>query len=320
MSKSSSNVRHHYIPQCYLKNFTNDNKGVWVYNKDLSRFYQTSIDKICYIDNLYSITNTDFINSSKGIINRLSIETDYFANNIEKEYGLILKGIISKINRAVQSNQLPNVRITSEEKNAIAKHISIQFLRHPKMQQYDINHVNSLKGFVKSLLADAGVYENEVNKGIKESIEREEDPAICQYYCGMGEEDLIQYFIAALSRNYWILHISTGNFFYTSDFPITVEAYVKDVKKECLGLAQYGGVLTFPLSKNLLLKIWDYRYFEEKEKDDGCCEVANDKFIRQENIRQYLYANRLVISSQKEFSIIEFLVKSHGKELFIGVL
>jgi hypothetical protein len=39
-------IKHHYIPQCYLSNFSCDGKAIWVYNKKERKAYLTSVDKI----------------------------------------------------------------------------------------------------------------------------------------------------------------------------------------------------------------------------------------------------------------------------------
>lgn len=107
-----------------------------------------------------------------------------------------------------------------------------------------------------------------------------------------------------------------NNEFYTSDFPIVVNAYVPHVKSICMGLAQYGGELLVPLSPNLSISIYDRDYFKDKEKFDSCFIVADNEEVLRRNWRIYLYAKRHVFSFNNDFRMIEVLYKKEGKHVF----
>ena len=74
---------HHYIPECYLTNFTEDGKGIWVYDKKNGKTFQQSISNIFFKKDFYRINEEDIPDNLKGEINPLSLEKDYFANEIE---------------------------------------------------------------------------------------------------------------------------------------------------------------------------------------------------------------------------------------------
>ena len=82
MSKRKEHTRHHYIPQCYLRNFTEDGKCVWVYDKARSKSYHTAISSICYKDDFYKIEKESLPQTDEKI-NGLTIETVFFARGIE---------------------------------------------------------------------------------------------------------------------------------------------------------------------------------------------------------------------------------------------
>lgn len=49
---------HHYIPQCYLKNFSENGTYLFVYNKDNSKSYVQAINKTCCIKDFYTLPKT----------------------------------------------------------------------------------------------------------------------------------------------------------------------------------------------------------------------------------------------------------------------
>ena len=84
-------IKHHYIPQCYLSNFSCDGKAIWVYNKKERKAYLTSVDKIFQKKHWYRIPDELIPEQDKDIINPLSIEKDFFADQVESQFNHYLK-------------------------------------------------------------------------------------------------------------------------------------------------------------------------------------------------------------------------------------
>ena len=58
-------------------------------------------------------------------------------------------------------------------------------------------------------------------------------------------------FADTIANNIFVFWVSNEKDFYTSDFPIVVSPHVQNVRPMYMGLAQYGGELTFPLSPGI---------------------------------------------------------------------
>ena len=91
-----------------------------------------------------------------------------------------------------------------------------------------------------------------------------EKPALHANLSYLDNETLIT-FADAIANNIFVFWISKGNDFYTSDFPIVVSPHVENVRPMYMGLAQYGGELTMPLSPSLALSIYDRAFFKDQE-------------------------------------------------------
>ena len=314
MSKRKEHTRHHYIPQCYLRNFTEDGKCVWVYDKARSKSYHTAISSICYKDDFYKIEKESLPQTNEKI-NELTIETEFFAIGIEKYYSQLLCEIITAIDEAISVGDIPRTIIDRSVKQALSKQIAIQFLRLPEVREAQENMQKVISQSVGNFLRRNRLYDTDGAKKVLKQVEIPQDPVLNHCLVGYGNENLVNEFANKLCNNYWNIYVTTGDYFYTSDFPISVEPYVGGVQEECMGLAQYGGVVTFPISKKILLKIMDCRYFSDYGESDGRCFIAEPMFVRQENIRQYLYAREIVVSANNNLSFLSFIKQINGNEV-----
>ena len=78
-------------------------------------------------------------------------------------------------------------------------------------------------------------------------------------------DEMLMDFADAIASNIWMFLVNKNDDFYTNDFPIVVQPHVKNARPMYMGLAQYGGELTYPLSPNLVLVVFDRIYFKDKE-------------------------------------------------------
>ncbi len=292
----------HYIPQCYLRNFSNNkdkNAFVFVYNKQQSKVYPKAIKDICGEDDLYTISQEFCAANSENIDtpNKV-IEHEFFSLEVEKKYSSILNDTITNI--------LQNGSFDKEKKYELAYHIAIQFLRLPDIKKKDAEMAHSIIPKMIELHKE-GLFLETGDSAFKDiNVKYNIDESINHFNSSYGSEETTTFFAKCLANNYWnFLVVDDTKAFYTSDFPIVVSPHIKNVRPICMGLAQYGAEMSFPISKNIMLVIWDCNYFDSKKASD--CSIINptDKDIRKYNILRYMYAKELVISINKDFSTIE---------------
>lgn len=54
---ANSPIKQHFIPECYLKGFSNNNKNLYVYDKHLSKVYCKAFGHVGYKNLLYTSDN-----------------------------------------------------------------------------------------------------------------------------------------------------------------------------------------------------------------------------------------------------------------------
>ena len=92
--------RHHYVPVCYLKNFTLDGEIAWIYNKGVSKSYPKNINDIFVLENFYTIDESLLPKEHTEEVNPLSLELNYFARDIESQYTQFLNIFIPFIDES----------------------------------------------------------------------------------------------------------------------------------------------------------------------------------------------------------------------------
>lgn len=299
------NTYHHITPQCYLRNFAVKGKSdfVYVYDKIQNKSYTKAIKDIAGIDDFYTISS-DF---NDGTFDAKVIETDYLDRDIERKYSIILNETIENVN-----NQK---KISDRLKYDLAIHIAVQFLRTKEVRDKDEQSLNDfLPEFIK-LFKEGLSLEKKDPKIAELDISYKYDSALHHFRSSFGNEEFINTFAGQLVSNCWNFYFSPSPVYYTSRFPIVVSPHVPNARPLCMGLTQYGAELSFPISPNIMLIIWDREFFKEKANTDGNIIVATAKDIRKYNWLTYLYAEQ-VYSQTNDFSSLDLIYQLEGKHKF----
>lgn len=290
---------HHYIPQCYLKNFSSNGKFLWIYDKSISKIYQQAIDKTCCINDFYTLPPDSDQNTD-----RLFLECEFFAKNVEPQYNSLLKKIVEKYNKWVQTKAEETV-LSPKEKYEFANYLTIQWFRTPETRERNqqLNNtilsqeIELMKAFLAVKNNDPSYYDLDVKYTM--------DPVLEHAQSSFYDLELIESFARALENNYWEFYVSAKDDILTSDYPIIAEHHVPNVRMTYEGLACYGSELSFPISKNIILVIWDYNYFQHKSNSDCKFSELSTNDIERYNRLRYLYTKRHLISYLYDFSLIK---------------
>lgn len=311
-------MKQHYVPRCYLRRFTNNKKCIFAYDKLSSKQYRTSLMSVCCENDIYTISD-EYVkeckdNGDKGTDN-LCIEHDYFANDVEP---LLLKCLqeIDEIKDEWITNR-EHYKLTYPEKKELAYHIVTMYFRHPLIKQSEVDNYLRMEMAGIDMMKEAMAIKtgNEEFRKLKIGLKCEK-PALHAKLTYMNPE-IMNDFAETIAKNIFIFRICKRNDFYTSDFPIVVSPHVQNVQSNYMGLAQYGGEVTFPLSPNLLLSIYDRAYFSDIRMFDCCFMEATEKEVRRQNYLRYMYANRHVFSYRNDFRLIDSVFHHDGKHTFL---
>ena len=300
--KHIEHKKHHYIPICYLRNFS-FNKGniVNVYDKITGNQFTKNVKDLCCYNGFYNLSE-GCINAQEGqSINTLSLEL-YFANQIESEYNQVLEWLTKEADMAFKKG-CTRLKLSKDDRYALARNIVIQKLRMPNIrsqivenERYVVEKMTRLfkQGLSKELNIPSmkdlpiGVVIDEVQLHANETF---------------LDEQQVETIANHLSNSYWHFYYSPTEDFYTSDNPVTVENRSNDSYEQHFGLTNKGVEVSIPINPRLLLSIYDYQYYSIYKESDGLFVEARKDHVQYKNLCQYLYSSRFLINKTGVFSI-----------------
>ncbi|MBA0883784.1 DUF4238 domain-containing protein [Flavobacterium undicola] len=309
---AKEHVRQHFIPQCYLRNFSENEKFVFVYSKtNKNKGYPQSIAKTAYKDNFYAIPEKYLNRGFSEDIDSNFIEKKVLAENIESLHSELLNKIIKAA--SVWTNHKETLEIfNNKERDLFAVLIAIQYLRMPNIrdmywdaQQKAQKERNEVVSAMKKKYEDIDCSE-------ATALNRESDFAPVLHSEIFLDEKLIADIQDQLIKKIWKYKIATNNTVFTSDNPIILKPHLKNQTAFYDGFGMKGVEIIFPISKNIILTIWDDEVFCDDKTENNKFKILTELELRQYNCSQYILANDEVYSSKKDFKLIEKLKLANG--------
>lgn len=307
-------TKHHYIPQCYLKNFSTDGKGIYVYNKKKSKSYCTSIENIFFEKDFYSIDERLIPNFARDKVGRESIERDYFANVVESQFAKFLDNITIVSNRYMQSGKIFEV-FPFEYTEHIAYQIVMQYFRTPEARKYCVNLVHNIRMYLKILVDNGAIIDRKERMQVIKDLEQPYDDVL-DHCCTCFNPFLIKKTVDMIQNNIWSIYFSSGECFVTSDSPIIIERETQHDVCDFFNLNLESTNITFPLTNRILVRIWDRTYYKELEPYNRVVRFVDDNFVKVENLRQYIWANNQVVSQVDNSIFYQEYRNANGEELY----
>ncbi|MEA1936703.1 MAG: DUF4238 domain-containing protein [Patescibacteria group bacterium] len=260
--KNNNPIKQHTVPNFYLKNFADSNFCTWVYDKKKSKIRNQPTKNTTIKKDFYTI---EIKSKSKDY----RVETDLFANNIEKEFAPVLLDVIK------------NKKILESQKEIIRLFVILQ---HSRTTIFKKRYENIIKKEKEEYIMKE--YNNEIEK---EGIKRiEVHPHKNTNLKGMLEN--FEFLEKGIEKMSFLLFEANGNEqFITSDNPAIVIAAKKLTKPISTPITN---IIYYPLAPNLTLVLNDYGVSGLKK--------ANKKTVNFLNRFLYRQADQFIISRKRK--------------------
>ena len=224
MAENKPTTEEHYIPQFYLKNFSQDGKRIYQY--DVITGCQTSapvaIRKICFEKNLY-----EFKDASGEFINRNLIER--WLSIYECEFAKVFRSIQSKAK--VESNYITRCFLSQKEKAFLIFFLSTLIVRDPEILQA-----------AQDLAMD--FFGNQVNEISARNIALQMCLPIYNKI-DIEDKNLLNEVMRRFEDMTFLIGVTDSDDIITSDSPVMLKSDIPNIFK-------YDEVM-LPLSSNLVL-------------------------------------------------------------------
>lgn len=261
----SDPIKHHIVPQCYLRRFSVDKISVKYFDKSLNELKEEEIDNICYINDFYTLTQSY----------PYFIETTFFANNIEDKLARILTHFEN-----IDFN-LSTVNYDKTLRHNLAKQIVLQYMRTPIYRDarslYELNlHYDRIKNILRKI--DFEVENIEFIPSNK-----------AEYHKTILLEN-INDVISIIEKANWELIYTSSKEFYTSDNPITIKTNGNDYIEYYDAIKKFEEIF-YPLNSHLLLHISNHQSMSFKTisiRNTNDLEIDNINTLIKNNAVQYV--------------------------------
>lgn len=280
---TKEHVKQHFIPQCYLKNFSENEKFVFIYSKtNKNKGYAQSIAKTAYKDYFYAIPEKYLNKALSTNIDSNFIEKNILAEKIETLYSELLKKILKSASAYITHDKKEEV-FNTEERDLFAALIAIQYLRMPNIRdKYWGAHQKAQEERNEIVAAFKKVYKDiDCSEAI--AMNRDDDYAPVMHSELFLDEELIASIQDILIKKIWKYRIATNGTVFTSDNPILLKPHLKNQPEFYEGFAMRGFEIIFPISKNIILTIWDDEYFPDYTSENNEFSILTDAELRQYN-------------------------------------
>ena len=301
---SNKPSKHHYVPQGYLRGFTETNSSLFVANKEYGSIRPTSPKGVGYIKDFYTVDTIDEKDSTE----------------VEESFGKVETICIPLLEKLVNARDLPNAEWAD-----VAIYMALQYGRTPHMREkMDSTALISVNDYIKETLAEA------LNDPIKyaelerDFLEKHPDKPqaitrdtlskmvlgpriISDFHLDNGTYVQSVFRIAweiadtLLKRHWTILHAPKGSSFITTDNPVTLSINRKLLPHETLAVLLPGVIRHFPINSRICLVITD----EVTER-----EISHEIISRNEvrKINKFLYNKALKYAISGNQKLLRSLV------------
>jgi len=311
--------KHHIVPVCYLRNFSVD-EVAWVYNKKVGKPYQKNVNDIFFIPYFYSIDDKYIPDIAKAIMHPLSIEYDYFAQEIESQFDNFYTIFIPFIEKLINDNQYKEAMLLLPEDYVenIAFQIAVQYLRTPEAR---FNVMKFMAAFKASLR-----YCKNNNIPIEEFSDTEildflnsEYGAVLNHFLVCFNPKLLKTIVDKLRKKVWSVYINTtkNEHFFTSDSPVILERK-EPSNHNFWDIDEEGLIISYPVTDKVLVRLWDRDFYKDFIPFDRMFRYIDNNlkdFIKIENSYMYCWGNEIV-SPSDEIKQLQFIRQKLGKEQF----
>lgn len=245
MKKANKPKKHHYLPQSYQKNFTNNKKLVWVYDKKTKTTREQPTRTTGVINDYYTLQLND---------ENFNTDVETYLSNID--------GLFATVFKKFQKEE----QISEKERFEMSACISFLYTRTPTFQsRYEKTESEAIKQ-INKIFYDKDKMKETIKrrrKGVKDLNKIERIIKGGEYDIKFKREEsivmmakLAPQLISVFNMYEWTIYKSPKNSsFITSDNPIIMlpPSNQQPDKFAGVGLLTPGVSLFFPLSSNLLL-------------------------------------------------------------------
>jgi len=279
---------HHYVPQFYLKCFSDEKEQFWVWDKKTEKKFKTKSNGVAAGTHFYRVPEFIGTNVDPLFLERQLSQLEGMAAQVTQVWFETLGSM----------SPMDQLMLSPDDRWSISFFLSVQFLR--TAEQRDILELFAL---------EHGRYENGVSTDEKVNLH-------AQMLCSGG---LVEDIANHINKCIWIFGRNhPGIPFWTSDNPAAFKTGDNRMWLKGPGIMSPGSYLVFPLSPHYVLYCKEPTYWAKIKQLD--CRLSPVEFtsdmVEHENSGQVFNATRFVISPENDFGFATEFAPTIGTDIY----
>lgn len=311
------NKKQHFLPQCYLRNWSADQRSILTYNKDISKHFSQSLKSAGQQQNLYKVPDK-YLASENADRGANFIETHFWGGYIEPMYGLLLSKIQQRVSEW-KMGKWNNEVLDLAEKQDFASLIGLQYLRMPHIgtKYWHAMKSSADKRFDLIKRWSATIDGLDISALDAVRLKIDEDAKSVIHSTIFSDQQIVDDFQDAILEKHWIFYVSYSMGFFSSDRPIIVKPHLENQPNLLEGLRMPGVEIQFPLSPAVMLTLWDKEHFNFQGMEENHFVTLPVQEVTKYNIQQYCSAEKEVYSLlPQDLELIEKIKTLNGGKEF----
>jgi hypothetical protein len=298
MSKNQRSRGHrtedqHYVPQFYLRGFTNTTNRMFCYDKVSDSSHPTSTAAAAQERYFYEIPPGSFRNVNVPV------------NTVEKALSVVERTwapLHASLIKFADAGKF-SATLTIE----YAPFLVMQWLR-TRTQRDTMKEV--ARKSVQSLADD--MVEINFPGEKKPTVEVGDRMMIAMHSQKMFDQEIVERMSDDLERHYWVVGINNSNLlFYTSDHPVVRRGNQTQGGRRLVGVRDPGIEFAFPLNSRHILLILERTHFADWRKHNNRSVGLSTGQVRDYNSLQVMRSNQRIFCAEDDFALAREVCAAH---------
>lgn len=283
----------HFVPQFYLRGFTNGSGGMFCYDKLADKSYPTSTAAAAQEPYFYEIPPGSFHDHNVPVN-----AVERALNRVETAWAPLHTALIKSADAG---------RISADLTIEYAPFLVMQWMRTRTFR----DTMHQLTERTLQSISDDLAEVNFTGAG-KPTVEVGEKGMAAMHAQKLFDQQVVERMADDLERHYWVVGINhTEHLFYTSDHPVVRRGNQVRDGRRLVGVRDPGIEFVFPLDSRHILLILERTHFADWRKHDNRgVELPADQ-VRDYNGLQVMRSNQRVFCAEDDFDLAREVCTAH---------
>ena len=283
--------KQHFVPQFLLRNFTNDTGKLWVYDKPESRIFPSGTQNIACDGYFYDDETVAHVTGEDQFVEKALAAA-------EGKWSANLTNVLERIRAA---NNMGSINLTIDERSCMSEMIAVQMIRTPMVRETNAHMKDAMVRVLKRASGGHEIADHQLPEEF-----RSFDAKKFHIVSMLGHESVATYQRIFTGHIWMFLRAAGHGSFYTSDHPVSRRPHVTEGWMSHSGIGSKGIEISFPISHDVCLQMYDREHFSRMQIMDGITNDAlKEDMLLYYNSMQVESSHRFLYSNQKDFSHAE---------------